>query len=218
MGEFDLGDFNMQDRENYKKFHASFEGEFDTPVPNGECLNDVRKRTGECIYDIDKKYSNENILFVTHETPAWALCVTAIGADKKKAMEMWQTEDFLTTAESREFDFAPIPHNDLFELDLHKPYIDEIQLFSEKGTPLYRAKEVMDVWLDSGAMPFAQDHYPFENKNLAYPADFISEAIDQTRGWFYTLHAVGVLLGKGLAYKNVICLGHLNDKDGKIYR
>ncbi len=77
----------------------------------------------------------------------------------------------------------------------------------------------MDVWLDSGTMPFSEDHYPFENKEFVdgpgYPADFISEAIDQTRGWFYTLHAVGVIMGKGKAYKNVICLGHLLDANGK---
>jgi len=78
---------------------------------------------------------------------------------------------------------------------------------------------VMDVWLDSGAMPFAQDHYPFEKKEWVegkgYPADFISEAIDQTRGWFYTLLAVGVLMKRGHAYKNIICLGHLLDAEGK---
>jgi isoleucyl-tRNA synthetase len=86
-----------------------------------------------------------------------------------------------------------------------------------------RVKEVMDVWFDSGAMPFAQDHYPFDTPRkglfrkevLSYPADFISEAIDQTRGWFYTLHAVGILLGKGKAFKNVICLGHILDGEGK---
>jgi isoleucyl-tRNA synthetase len=78
-----------------------------------------------------------------------------------------------------------------------------------------RVKDVADVWFDSGAMPFAQDHYPFDTKNIAYPADFISEAIDQTRGWFYTLHAIGVLMGRGKAYKNVICLGHILDSEGK---
>ncbi|MEI6058452.1 MAG: class I tRNA ligase family protein [archaeon] len=214
--EMNLGDFDMKDFESYRAYYSSFEEMLEKPVPNGESHNDLRKRAGEFLYEIDKKYSDENILFVTHLSLAWALCSVALGADKVKAEELWKEKnDFLTPAEYREFDFSPIPHNDLYELDLHKPYIDEIQLFSEKGTPLYRAKEVMDVWLDSGAMPFAQDHYPFENKDLAYPADFISEAIDQTRGWFYTLHAVGVLSGKGLAYKNVICLGHLNDKDGK---
>ena len=84
-----------------------------------------------------------------------------------------------------------------------------------------RAPEVIDCWFDSGSMPFAQVHYPFENKSLidgslfkkakGYPADFISEAIDQTRGWFYTLHAIGAIMGKGKAFKNVICLGHLLD-------
>jgi isoleucyl-tRNA synthetase len=88
------------------------------------------------------------------------------------------------------------------------------------GKKLKRVKEILDVWFDSGAMPFAQHHFPFENKNLIeegkqFPADFISEAIDQTRGWFYTLHAISNLLQKGVAFKNVICLGHLLDKDGK---
>jgi isoleucyl-tRNA synthetase len=113
-----------------------------------------------------------------------------------------------------------LPKNDKGEIDLHKPYIDELTFACPdcKGT-MKRVSEVIDVWFDSGAMPFAQDHYPFENKDLvekhAYPADYISEAIDQTRGWFYTLHAVGVLMGKGRAYKNVICLGHILDKSGK---
>src|SRR3990167_9490460 len=102
--------------------------------------------------------------------------------------------------------FVPLPHNENYEVDLHKPYIDEIVI--EKGGEEYRrVKEVLDVWFDSGAMPFATE--------MPYPADFISEAIDQTRGWFYTLHAIGSLMEKGVAYKNVICLGHLLDKDGK---
>ena len=92
-------------------------------------------------------------------------------------------------------------------------------MVGEDGSTLVRVKEVMDVWFDSGAMPFAQDHYPFENKKWVegkgYPADYICEAIDQTRGWFYTLHAIGILMGRGKAYKNVICLGHLLDVTGK---
>ena len=77
-----------------------------------------------------------------------------------------------------------------------------------------RVKDVIDVWFDSGAMPFAQYHWPF-NKKLEYPADFISEAVDQTRGWFYTLHAVGTLMDRGPAFKNVICLGHILDEKGE---
>jgi isoleucyl-tRNA synthetase len=109
---------------------------------------------------------------------------------------------------------SSMPRNNKGEIDLHKPYIDDVILVSDIGTELRRVKEVMDVWFDSGAMPFAQEHYPFESKQLSYPADFISEAIDQTRGWFYTLLAVGVLMGRGTPYKNVICLGHLLDATG----
>lgn len=109
---------------------------------------------------------------------------------------------------------------DIENLDLHKPYVDEIILKAEDGSEMKRDKAVMDVWFDSGAMPFAQHHYPFENKELIdsgkqFPADYISEAIDQTRGWFYTLLAISTALGMTAPYKNVICLGHINDKHGK---
>ncbi len=104
--------------------------------------------------------------------------------------------------------------------DLHRPYIDAVILKCDCGGAMKRAPEVLDAWLDSGSMPFAQHHYPFENKELidsgaAFPAEYISEAIDQTRGWFYTLLAVSTILGKGASYKNVICLGHINDAQGK---
>lgn len=107
------------------------------------------------------------------------------------------------------------------DFDPHRPFVDDIELPCEAcGGVMKRIPEVMDVWFDSGAMPFAQWHYPFENqekidKGEAFPADYISEAIDQTRGWFYTLLAVSVLLDKGRPYKNVICLGHLLDADGR---
>ena len=105
-------------------------------------------------------------------------------------------------------------------LDLHRPYIDQVTYpCSDCGGSMKRVPEVLDVWFDSGAMPFAQDHYPFEEKERiegkGYPADFITEAIDQTRGWFYTLHAIGAIMGRGRAFKNVICLGHILDSKGK---
>jgi len=107
------------------------------------------------------------------------------------------------------------------KFDPHRPFIDEIKLKCDScGGEMRRTQEVMDCWFDAGSMPLAQNHYPFENKEKidsgqGYPADFISEAIDQTRGWFYTLLAVGTILGKGTPYKNVICLGLVNDKEGK---
>jgi len=105
--------------------------------------------------------------------------------------------------------------------DLHRPYIDEIIFPCSKCSgQMKRAPVVIDCWFDSGAMPYAQWHYPFENRDrieegISFPADFISEAVDQTRGWFYTLHAISTLLDKGPAYKNAICLGHVLDAKGQ---
>lgn len=105
------------------------------------------------------------------------------------------------------------------DIELHKPYIDEVYLDCPKcGKKMKRVPEVIDCWFDSGAMPFAQLHYPFENKELFdenFPADFISEAVDQTRGWFYTLMAISTLIFDKAPYKNVIVLGHVQDKDGQ---
>ncbi len=104
-------------------------------------------------------------------------------------------------------------------LDLHKPFVDDIILVSVSGKPMKRVADLIDVWFDSGAMPYAQWHYPFENKHLidkgeAFPADFIAEGVDQTRGWFYTLHALGVMLFDSVAYKAVVSNGLVLDKNG----
>ncbi|WP_439883565.1 isoleucine--tRNA ligase [Pontibacter sp. MBLB2868] len=101
--------------------------------------------------------------------------------------------------------------------DLHRPYVDNIVLVSNSGKPMYREPDLIDVWFDSGAMPYAQWHYPLENKELFeknFPADFIAEGVDQTRGWFFTLHALAVMLEDSVAYKNVIANGLVLDKDG----
>ncbi|MBX3010925.1 MAG: isoleucine--tRNA ligase [Caldilineaceae bacterium] len=106
---------------------------------------------------------------------------------------------------------------DLSELDLHRPYVDEVTWPAPDGGTMRRVPEVIDVWFDSGAMPVAQYHYPFENQALwaeQQQADYICEAVDQTRGWFYSLHAISTLLFDRPAYKNVICLGHILAEDG----
>ncbi|HJR70722.1 MAG TPA: isoleucine--tRNA ligase [Gammaproteobacteria bacterium] len=106
---------------------------------------------------------------------------------------------------------------ELRELDLHRPAIDDVT-FVHEGREYRRVAEVIDCWFDSGAMPYAQWHYPFENAATfakSFPADFICEAIDQTRGWFYTLHAIATMVSDRAAYKNVICLSHIVDQDGK---
>ncbi len=102
-------------------------------------------------------------------------------------------------------------------VDLHRPYVDEIVLVSESGQKMFREPDLIDVWFDSGAMPYAQWHYPFENQEIFeqnYPADFISEGVDQTRGWFFTLHAIAGLLFDSIAFKNVVSTGLVLDKNG----
>ncbi len=104
-------------------------------------------------------------------------------------------------------------------IDIHRPYVDDIKLVGEDGSTLTRELDLIDVWFDSGAMPYAQVHYPFENKeaidnNAAYPADFIAEGVDQTRGWFFTLHAIGTMAFDSIAFKNVISNGLVLDKNG----
>ncbi len=106
------------------------------------------------------------------------------------------------------------------KIDLHKNVVDQIILISESGKPMRRESDLIDVWFDSGSMPFAQWHYPFENKekidnNTSFPADFIAEGVDQTRGWFYTLHAIASMVFDSIAYKNVVSNGMVLDKDGK---
>ncbi|MFM6954732.1 MAG: isoleucine--tRNA ligase [Sphingobacteriaceae bacterium] len=101
--------------------------------------------------------------------------------------------------------------------DMHRPYVDEVVLVSASGKALFRETDLIDVWFDSGAMPYAQWHYPFENKEefaQAYPADFIAEGVDQTRGWFFTLHAIAVMLNDSVAFKNVVSNGLVLDKNG----
>jgi len=105
-------------------------------------------------------------------------------------------------------------------IDLHRPHVDDIVLVSETGNPLYRETDLIDVWFDSGAMPYAQIHYPFENKELldsrtVYPADFIAEGVDQTRGWFFTLHAIATMVFDSVAFKAVISNGLVLDKNGQ---
>ena len=102
-------------------------------------------------------------------------------------------------------------------IDLHRPYIDSIILVSDSGKPMFREKDLIDVWFDSGAMPFAQRHWPFEHKDdfdKLYPADFIAEGVDQTRGWFYTLHAISTMINGKVAFKNIISNGLVLDKNG----
>lgn len=210
--EFGFGELNGKPIEEFLDYYNTHS--YTDVVPGGESYQDVEKRFGEFLYEIEENESNQNILIVTHGCGVESFEVMTKNIDKKDVRYLIETLH-AHRGELRKLDFVPVPHNEDYELDLHRPYIDDVVLVGDSGQEMRRVKEVMDVWFDSGAMPFAQAHYPFEKEAPAFPADFISEAIDQTRGWFYTLLAVGVLMGKGAPYKNVICLGHLLDANGK---
>lgn len=217
--EIDTGIFSGKPNGEYHNYFSSILDKFEKRPPEGENLDDLRRRVMEFIYEVEEKYKDKKILIVTHEYACWMIMQGVMGWGNRESASIKETkDDFIKTAEVLALPFVSLPHDENFELDLHRPYIDDF-ILENNGKEFRRVKEVMDVWLDSGGMPFAQDHYPFENKDWVekkgIPADFISEAIDQTRGWFYTLHAVGVLMGKGKVFKNVICLGHVLDKDGK---
>ncbi len=126
-----------------------------------------------------------------------------------------QLEDEITKAIAKGF-MEKSPYEGK-EVDLHRPYVDDVVLVSPKGEKMFREPDLIDVWFDSGAMPYAQWHYPFENEDIFkanYPADYIAEGVDQTRGWFFTLHAIAGILFDSVAFKNVIANGLVLDKNG----
>ncbi|CAL2102671.1 Isoleucine--tRNA ligase [Tenacibaculum sp. 190130A14a] len=142
--------------------------------------------------------------------------VEELKSEMAKAVEAGvMTEDIFA-----DFEVGNMSDDNYDKIDLHKNVVDRITLVSSTGKPMKRESDLIDVWFDSGSMPYAQWHYPFENKELidtkeSYPADFIAEGVDQTRGWFYTLHAIGTMVFDSVAYKNVVSNGLVLDKNGQ---
>lgn len=227
--EFDFGDYNLQPFEKYHTYYDSVKERLTKRLPNGECINDVKKRVAEFLYDIDAKYEGKNIVLVTHDGPASLLFAVAEGADDGRTLDLWGMDrDFLSPGQEEELGFARIPHNRAFELDLHRPYIDEVSWTCSCGGVMKRVPEVFDTWYESGSMPFASVHYPFgslrgkpaaeENdtqKPKRFPADFIAEGQDQTRGWFYSLLVLSVGLFGQSPYESVVVNGTILAEDGQ---
>ena len=141
-------------------------------------------------------------------------------AELKDAIDLAVEKGMMQENPFRNFQEGDFSASNYDPIDLHKNVVDQIVLCSAKGQPMYRESDLIDVWFDSGAMPYAQWHYPFENKNKIdsgerFPADYIAEGVDQTRGWFYTLHAIGTLVFGKKAYKNVVSNGLVLDKSGQ---
>ena len=148
------------------------------------------------------------------------ICIGSV-EELYKEIEKSVSAGFMTENPYKKLGFVPGQYNkdNYDKIDLHRPYVDDIILVSESGKPMKRESDLIDVWFDSGSMPYAQLHYPFENKELIdsgsyYPADFIAEGVDQTRGWFFTLHAIATMVFGSVAYKNVISNGLVLDKNG----
>ena len=220
LAEYNFGQFNLGPRMDYVEWRKGH-NDFFTATPNGESLFDAKKRIGRFLYDLENKYSNETILFVAHGIVFEVLPSIVNGYDAKETWNKWR-EELLSWAEFREYPFVSLPHNENYELDLHRPYIDEIELVDKEENKLKRVPEVFDCWFESGSMPFAQFHYPFENKEEfenkkegLFPADFIAEGLDQTRGWFYTLLVLGTGLFSKSPYNNVIVNGMILAEDGR---
>ncbi|MBI2035915.1 MAG: class I tRNA ligase family protein [Candidatus Liptonbacteria bacterium] len=232
--EINAGVFNGRPVPEHKKYFNSPLEEFTKTPPGGENLNDVKKRMFSFVVEVNKKHKDKNILIISHGDPLWVLEGTMRGLTNEEIL----SASYIGLGELREVALHNWPYDNDGRADMHRPFVDNIYLRCEKCQgKMSRVKEVADVWFDSGAMPFASAHYPFTeaqnqkskiltrpsrqalDKNqkfgeLAFPADYICEAIDQTRGWFYTLLAVAALLGKKEPYRNVISYGHVLDKYG----
>ena len=215
--ETNFGILNNQPADEYRKLFKSANERFKKSAPEGETLNQVVLRMMQCLREAKIKYPEKKILIISHGDPLWALKTILNGKN-------YQTEnhknDYPDLGSWGEIPFV-LPINEQGKIDLHKPYVDEVIIQCDQCRgEMKRVPEVIDCWFDSGAMPYAQWYYPFAHKDyidnqIYYPADYIAEGIDQTRGWFYTLLAISTLLAKGPAYKNVISLGLVLDEHGE---
>ena len=147
------------------------------------------------------------------------VCISSV-EQLKAEIEKAIAAGLMTNNPLADFEVGNMDKTNYDKFDLHKNYVDDITLVSSAGKPMKREADLIDVWFDSGSMPYAQLHYPFENKELVdenknFPADFIAEGVDQTRGWFFTLHAIGTMVFDSVAYKNVVSNGLVLDKNGQ---
>ncbi|KKR36320.1 MAG: Isoleucine-tRNA ligase, partial [Candidatus Yanofskybacteria bacterium GW2011_GWE1_40_10] len=200
------------------EFPGDWGNDFNKKHYDGESWNDERERIASFMKEADAKYKNKKILIVSHGDPLRMIRAAAEGIGENEIYDRGEEME-PRWAELIKLDWRNIPRNDLGELDLHRPFVDRVELKCDKcGQSMKKIPDLIDVWFDSGAMPFAQWHYPFENEKTfdgQFPAEFITEGTDQTRGWFYTLLAISTLLGRGEPFKNVISYAHVLDEKGK---
>lgn len=216
------------------EYHAQFSStteKFSKAVPGGETLRQIAARMFSFIADAERQHKGKTILIVSHEYPLWMLEAVLRGWGEEEAVREKRVRgaDFIAPGKTRSVPYAVLPRNEHGFADLHRPFVDGVTVPCAKcGKTMRRVPEVADVWFDSGAMPWASQTVQFlvskseslnrskgQNLKINYPADYICEAVDQTRGWFYTLLAVGTVLGRGRAYKRALSLGHVLDRQGQ---
>ena len=166
--ELDLADdLEGKTWDEYNDHFTTWEERYTKELEGSENRRDPQKRTGDFIYDLEKKYQGKKILIISHAGTLFALECAVMGLNPKEAKKYHDTEGgvYFKNAEVRELDFVSIPHNDNYELDFHRPYIDEF-VVKKDGVRLERVPDVFDCWFESGSMPYGQQHYPFENKEL----------------------------------------------------
>lgn len=215
--EYSVGKFNGKPPKLVWDYLAKRENQVSVKLPQGERLVDVRKRMYGFLKSINGKYQRKNVVIVSHELPLTVLEETLSGKAMVEILELRREGKIKTmkTAEVRRIEFKHLPLNREGEIDLHRPYIDEIIFSCDCGGEMARVPEVIDCWFDSGSMPFAQARWSGGKPPEMFPADYICEGLDQTRGWFYTLLAISTLLDLGPAYKNVISVGIVLDEKGE---
>ena len=225
LGEYQSG-FDGRPIEELRAFFSSTREKFTLAHEGGEDLMAMKRRVMEGLEDLEKTYTNKKILIVAHEYTAWMLFAGVQGLNADEASEYKDNtgDDFLLNAEVRPLPYVTIPHNENYEFDFHRPYIDAIELRCNCGehSRMRRIPEVFDCWFESGSMPFAQFHYLGDDESREgklfranFPADFIAEGQDQTRGWFYNMHVLSLGLFGESAFRRVIVNGLILAEDGQ---
>lgn len=220
--EMSLGIFDGQPVDKYIEIMGSPNFlRFKTRSEGGETHEEMMNRCLAVIEDLEKKHAGKKILLVTHGGPMRMMIAGGelITEEALIADELaHDTRLYPRNAEIRKIDYKLVPRDATGAINLHRPHIDKVILKDSEGNDMKLIGDVFDCWFESGSMPFAQLHYPFENEEVFkknFPADFIAEGVDQTRGWFYSLTNVGVGLFGQIPFKNVIVNGHILAKGGE---
>lgn len=219
---------------DYRAFFSSPEERFTKKPEGGETLRDVRARMMQALREIDATHEGKRVLVISHGDPLWILECALKNMSEKESV-VYRETNYMKQGETRRVEFKNYPYGEDGRLNMHRPYIDDVALRCECGGEMKRILEVFDCWFESGSMPYGQHHYPFDSfdktpdksaegrqgtefdpaRDVGFPADFIAEGLDQTRGWFYSLHVLATNLFGKPAYKHVVVNGIILAEDGQ---